>query len=160
MNTPNLLDAIRVAKENEKNAYEKYADAARDLVNPIARQLFGQLSEFEKFHLEKLTALEKSFQETGKFILYEGKAFPLPPVFEIKAAEEPNKKSVMQIISEARELEKQAEETYASIANKCPDQEGKGMFNKLSSEERMHYKILSEAYWSLNQTGSWKWSRP
>lgn len=36
-----LLDAIRVAKENERTASESYANAARELLNPIARELFG-----------------------------------------------------------------------------------------------------------------------
>jgi rubrerythrin len=160
VNTTNLLDAIQVVKENEKNATEKYAEAAKGLVNPLARELFVQLSEFERFHLAKLTALEKSLQESGKYIQYKGRTFPLPPVFEIKAAEEPDKKSVMKIVSEAMELEKQAQETYASLAGECPDQEGMDMFNKLSSEEKIHLKILSEAYWSLNDSGTWKWSRP
>jgi rubrerythrin len=156
----NLMDAIRAVKENERMASEKYADAARNLANPLARELFGHLSEFEKFHLEKLIALEKSLQMNGKYIQYEGLAFPLPPVFEIKAAEDPDKKSAMHIISEARDLEKQAERTYASMAEQCPDKQGKEMFSKLSGEENIHFKILSEAYWSLNDTGKWKWSHP
>ena len=92
MVTSNLMDAIRVAKENERNASAKYAGAAENLHNPLATELFIQLSGFEKFHFEKLVALEKSLQENGEFIHYEGKEFPLPPVFEIKAAEEPDKK--------------------------------------------------------------------
>ena len=159
MVTSNLMDAIHVVKENERIASESYADAAKNLSNPIAKELFKYLSEFEKFHLEKITALEKSLQETGDFIHYEGKEFPLPPVFEIKAAKEPNKKSAMGIVTEARELETQAQEAYASLAAQCPDQQGKEMFNKLSDEEHKHYLILSEAYWSLNNTGEWKWSR-
>jgi rubrerythrin len=156
----NLLDAIRVVKENERMASEKYAGAAKNLVNPLARELFGHLSEFERFHLEKLTALEKSLQDSGDYILYEGREFPLPPLFDIKAAEEPDKKSAMQIISEARDLEKQAEKTYASLAAECPDQKGRDMFARLSKEENNHYRLLNEAFWSLNETGTWKWTRP
>jgi rubrerythrin len=160
MASSNLLDAIRVVKENERIASESYSNAAKNLSNPFAKELFEHLSEFEKFHLEKLTALEKSLQETGNFIHYEGKVFPLPPIFEIKAAEEPNKKSAMTIISEARTLEQQAQKAYASLAAECPDQQGKEMFNQLSDEEHKHFLLLSEAYWSLNDTGKWKWSRP
>lgn len=160
MTGSNLLDAIRIAKNNEKLATESYANAAKNLQNPVARNLFEHLSKFEKFHYEKLTALERSLQESGKYILYEGREFPLPPVFEVKAAEEPDKKSVMQIISEARDLEIIAERAYASLAAECPDQQGKEMFTKLSNEEHIHYKILSDAYWSLNDTGKLKWSLP
>ena len=99
MSTPNLLDAIRVVKENEMRASESYGDAAKKIRHPIGKNLFEQLSEFEQFHYERLTALEKSLEQKGGFINYEGKEFPLPPIFEIKAAEEPNTKSIMTIIS-------------------------------------------------------------
>ena len=160
MVTPTLMDAIRVAKENERIASESYAGAAENLNNPLAKELFTQLSKFEKFHLEKLTALEKSLQESGEFIQYEGKEFPLPPVFEIKAAKEPDKKSAMHVLTEARELESQMQKAYASLAAQVPDGRGKDMFNKLAEEEHKHYLILTEAWWSMNDTGEWKWTRP
>jgi len=160
MPAPTLLDAIHAAKENERIASEHYAAAARNLSNPLARELFEQLSEFEKYHLEKLAALEQSLQESGNFIAYEGRDFPLPPVFEVKAAIDPERKSSIQIVSEAKELEKQAQAAYASLAEQCQDPQGRGMFTTLAEEERKHFLILSEAYWSLNHTGEWKWSRP
>ncbi len=156
----NLNDAIRVVKENEKIAMDSYAKAATQITNPFGRKLFEQLSEFEKFHYDKLTALEKSLQESGLYIQYEGKDFPLPPAFEILAAQEPQKKSVMHIITDALKLEKQAQDAYASLAIKVPDQAGHDMFIKLSDEEHTHFLILSDAYWSLNNTGAWNWSRP
>ncbi len=156
MNTPSLLDAIRVVKENERIASERYADAAKTLVH-MGKELFMQLSEFEKFHYERIAALEKSLEEKGDFINYEGKEFPLPPVFEIKAAKEPNKKSIMQIITEAMELEEQSEKAYAKLAAQITDPKGHEMFIRLSEEEHNQYRILMKAYWSLNQTGVWKW---
>lgn len=155
MVSANLMDAIRVVKENERIASESYLKSSKNLTNPLAKELFEKLSKFERFHLEKITALEKSLLETGKFIQYEGKEFPLPPVFEIKAANEPGRKSVMQIVSEAKELELKAEQTYASLADEITDQQGKDMFKKLSAEEHNHYAILSKAFWSLNKTGKW-----
>jgi rubrerythrin len=160
MVTSTLMDAIRVAKENEKVASESYDGAAKKLTNPLARELFVQLSQFEKYHLEKLTALEKSLQENGEFIQYEGQEFPLPPVFEIKAAKEPDKKSAMQVVTEARELETQMQKAYTSLATLAPDGLGKDMFNKLAEEEHKHFLILTDAWWSMNDTGEWKWTRP
>ena len=118
------------------------------------------MSEFEKFHYDRLAALEKSLEEKGDFINYEGKEFILPPILEIKFAEEPDQKSVVQIISEAMKLESQAEKAYTDLAAQLTDPRGHQMFIKLAEEERKHYDILSEAYWSLNQTGVWKWSQP
>ena len=160
MRTPNLLDAIRVVKENERIASESYAGAAQNISSPMGKKLFEQLSEFEKFHYEKLTILEKSLGEKGDFINYEGKEFPLPPKLEIKAAEEPGPKSVMKIISEAMDLEKQAEKAYADLAAQLTDPQGHKMFSRLSEEEHTHYLILSNAYWTLTNLGVWTWSRP
>jgi rubrerythrin len=160
MKIPSLLDAIRVVKENERIATKSYADAAQEIRHSMGRDLFEQLSKFEAYHYAQLTALEKSLEETGEFIDYQGKEFPLPPTFDIVAAEEPNKKSLMQIITEARELERQSEKAYAKLADKLTDPQGHEMFRKLAEEEHSHYLILNEAFWSLNNLGVWKWSRP
>lgn len=160
MVTPSLLDAIRVAKDNERIASESYRDAAQEIQHSVGKQLFLELSDFEQFHLEKLTALERSLIETGKFIDYEGKEFPLPPLFEVKAAVEPAKKSLMTIITQAIGLEETAKKTYADLAEEIDDPQGKEMFKKLSSEEYNHYRILVEAYWTVSNFGVWKWVRP
>jgi rubrerythrin len=154
-----MLDAIRVVKENERRAVESYANAAQK-TNTGGKKLFEQLSEFEKFHYDQLSALEKSLEEKGDFINYEGKKFILPPILELKFTEEPYNKSLLQIISEAMKLEKQAEKAYADLAAQLTDPLGHKMFIKLSAEEHEHYDILSDAFWSLNQTGVWKRSRP
>ena len=159
MNTPNLLDAVRIVKENERLAVESYANAAKK-INSLGKKLFEQLSEFEKYHYERLTALEISLEESGQFINYQGKELILPPRLEIKFAEEPDHKSLMEIISEARKLERKAEKAYADLAAQLEDPQGHEMFVRLSEEEHKHFEILSEAFWSLNQTGAWKYSSP
>jgi rubrerythrin len=159
MTTTTLLDAIRVVKENEKIASERYADAANKIQNSMGCMLFAELSSFEKYHLQKLTALEKSILDSGNFISYEGRAFPLPPKFDINSAEDPEKKSVMRIITEAIELERTSEKAYTDLAAQVSDPYGHRMFLRLSEEEHNHYRILTEAYWTLNDLGIWKWTR-
>jgi rubrerythrin len=159
MNTPTLIDAIRIAKENERLASESYANAAKK-INTLGKKLFEQLSEFEKFHYDQLTALEKSLQKKGGFINYEGKEFVLPPILEIKFTDVTDHKSLLDIMDEAMKVEKQAEKAYADLAAQLTDPLGHKMFIKLAQEERKHYEILGKAFWSLNQTGVWKWSRP
>jgi rubrerythrin len=156
MSTPSLLDAIRIVKENERLAAESYANAARRM-DSIGNKLFEQLSEFEQYHYVKLSELEKSLEERGDFINYEGKEFVLPPRLEVKFTRELGRISLLQIITEAQKIEKQAQNTYAELAPQMPDSRGRDMFLRLSEEEHKHYNILSEAYESLNQTGIWKW---
>ncbi len=160
MNTTNLLEAIRVAKENERIASESYANAAKIKSFSMGKELFEQLSKFEKFHYDRIAALEKSLEKKGDYIDYEGKEFSLPPTFEIKAAEEPNQKSVIQIIFEAMDLERTMQNAYADLAAQITDPKGHKMFRRLSEEEHNHLIILSEAYWSLNNFGVWKGPRP
>ena len=160
MNKPSLLDAIRVVKDNERIASLAYKEAGERLNNPSAKQLFEELAKFEQFHFEQLTALETSLEETGEYINYEGKEFPTPPVFEIKAALEPNMKSVMKIITEAIELEKEAEKVYADLALQSEDKQGYEMFRRISAEENIHWRILLNAYWTLTNLGTWTWSQP
>jgi rubrerythrin len=160
MSTPSLLDAVRVVKENEKTATNSYAEAARKIDNQLGKTLFEELSKFEAYHFEMLTALEKSLVESGKFIKYKGREFPQPPVLEVKAAQEPNSKSLMGIISQAIDLEKQAEKAYADLANQVADPQGYEMFAKLSEEEHKHFRLLTDAFWTLSNFGEWKYVRP
>jgi rubrerythrin len=160
MRKSSLIKALRVVKENERLASESYAAAAEKINHPAGKDLLQQLSEFENFHFERISALEKSLEEDGEYIDYYGRELPLPATFEIKAAQEPNHKSLMKIITEARALEKETELAYADLAIQIKDPQGHEMFNKLSEEERIHFRILSDAYWNLSNLGVWKWSRP
>jgi len=160
MSNSNLLDAIRVVKENEMLAFTSYSYAVQQINDSLGKMLFEQLAEFEKFHYEQLTSLVISLEKKDDFIEYEGKEFPLPPVFEIKAAQEPGTKSIISIVSEAIGLEKQAEKAYADLAGQITDPKGHQMFRRLSEEEHKHFRLLTDAYWSLNNLGVWKWSYP
>lgn len=104
-------------------AVESYANAAKK-INTLGKKLFEQLSEFEQLHYERLVALEKSLEEKGNFIHYEGKEFVLPPKLEIKFAEEPERKSIVQIISEAMKIELQAKKAYIDLAAQLTDPQG------------------------------------
>lgn len=157
MTTPGLLDSIRAVKENERIASASYLAASEEINNPIGKQIFLELSKFENYHFEILSNLEKSIEDSGQFIDYEEREFPLPPTFEIKASEDPKNKSVITIISQAIELEKLAEKVYGEMAARISDPRGHRMFSRLAEEEHQHYKILREAYWTVTNLGTWKW---
>jgi len=159
MDTPNLINAIRIAKESEMIAADLYTSAAK-LIVTLGKVIFEQLSEFEIFHYDLLTALEKSLREKGEFIQYDGKVMILPPVIIIRLADVPEHKSMLQIISEAMGFEQQAEKIYADLAAQVTHPQGHKLFTRLASDERHHYDILKDAFWSLNQTGKWEWSHP
>lgn len=158
MKTSNPLTVICIVKENISRASEIYAKTATK-INTFGKKLFEQLSEFEKFHYDQLSTLEKSLEDEAKFISSGGKEFVLPTILGKKFPEEPDRKSRVQIISEAMQLEKQAEREFAKVAAQIPDSQGQKLFVRFSNEERKHYNILMEAFWSVNETGDWNWSR-
>lgn len=160
MSTPSLLDAVRIVKENERIASTKYAEASQKLIQSKCKVLFEQLANFEQYHFEKLSALEASLEKSGGFIPYEGRELVLPPVFEIKAAEEPERKPLMGIISEALDLEEQSQKAYTELAKRITDPFGREMFKRLAEEEGHHFKTLSEVYWTLTNLGTWQYSKP
>ncbi len=151
-----LADAIRIAKENEKTAADFYANAAKTSRNSMAKKLFDQLTEFEKIHYERLTALEESLSQKGVFISYAGTDFTLPPNLVIRMPELPDRPSVMKIITEAADLETRAENGYNALAEQTTNSQGHDMFLKLAEEEHKHYRILKDVYWTLNNLGEWK----
>ena len=154
----NLLDAIRIAMEAEQKAADFYADAVQETANPLGRELFEQLAEFESHHYRKLAALEKSLRDEGAFIGYEGKELHVPALGEADGFEEAHRASVMGIISAALDVEREAEKRYAALAKRSTDPAGRSMFKRLSEEEHTHYRVLNDAYWSLNDHGVWAWS--
>ena len=157
MGNTSLLDAISVVKENERLALTKYAESVNKVNNPICKNLFEELSKFETYHFERLSALEKSLQETGEFIDYQGREFPLPPILEIKVVDAPEQKSAMDIISGAMDLEKEASRAYADLSGQIDDPRGHAMFERLAHEERLHYQALAKVYDHLNTFGTMKW---
>jgi rubrerythrin len=152
-----LLDAIKIAMEAEKKAATFYADAAQR-TETLGRGLLEQLAEFERHHYAILAKLEQSLREQGAFIGYEGRELTVPAPSEAQTTKEPDKMSMMGIITTALEIEKEAEKRYTALAEQTTDPAGQSMFRRLAQEENKHHKILKNAYVSLNNHGVWAWT--
>jgi rubrerythrin len=153
-----LLDAIKIAMEAENKAAAFYADAAQK-TETLGRGLLEQLAEFERHHYAILAKLEQSLRDQGAFIDYEGKELAFPAPSEAQTTAEPNKMSMMGIITTALEIETEAEKRYTALAEQTGDPAGQSMFRRLAQEENKHYKILRDAYVSLNDRGVWVWPK-
>ena len=153
-----LLDAVRIAKEAERKAEAYYAKAAHDIINPFGHRLLTQLSEFERIHYERLAALEQSLQDQGAFVEYPEANPTMAAPIEAGSAAEKAPKSAMGVLTMALEIERKAEERYADLAEQTEDPDGREMFTRLATEEHQHYRILRNAYRSLNNRGVWDWS--
>jgi len=159
-----LTDALQIAVEAERQSVVFYKDAAGKAANTALQQLFNRLAGFEQHHYDMVTKLAASLQKQGKFIVYEGYSVPIPAQSEIKVSARGAeiaagaKASLMEVLTVAQDLEVQASKRYISLAGMTPDVDGKGMFQRLAKEEQNHLRLLTEAYWNLNDYGIWKWS--
>ncbi|MBN1979830.1 MAG: ferritin family protein [Anaerolineae bacterium] len=149
-----MLDAIKIAMEAEKQASAFYADAAQK-TETIGRKLLEQRADFERHHYDILAELEQSLHNRGAFIGYEGRELAVPAPSEAQTTAEPDKMSMMGIITTALEIETEAEKRYTALAGQTSDPDGKAMFKKLAEEEHKHHAVLSKAYWSLSDHGTW-----
>jgi rubrerythrin len=152
-----LLDAIKIAMEAEKKAAAFYADAAQK-TETLGRGLLEQLATFERHHYAILAKLEQSLRDQGAFIGYKGEDMTLSAPSEVQTTAEPDKMSMMGIITTALKIEEEAEKRYNALAEQTSDPAGQSMFRRLALEENKHHKILKGAYGSLNNHGTWVWS--
>ncbi|HHS97598.1 MAG TPA: hypothetical protein ENK08_06815 [Chloroflexi bacterium] len=152
-----LLEALQIAKEAEQKAEASYVDAAAKAGNSLGRMLFEQLAEFERYHYRWLVALEESLREKGAFVEYEPREWASSPPGEVKGLDEPNRMSLVEIVQAAMEFEWDAEKRYVALSKEVTDPLGKAMFERLAAEERKHYQVLENAFWSLNNHGVWVW---
>jgi len=163
MDTKNLglSEAIDMAIEAELKARKFYQDAAKKVSNPRGQNLLKQLADFEKNHYDKLNDLKKSLKKEGKFIEYKGTQFApfkIRVKSEVDGVIETHKEDAVNIISLAINAEKKAYELYKKMADDTKDPQGKSMFLKLSEEETLHRRILSDEFYQLsNEGGVWTW---
>ena len=159
-----LAHAVQLAAEAEKQSRDFYRDAAQKAGNEAIQRLFNGLADFEQHHYDKVVELTLSLQKKGKFLFYEGYSLPIPAQSEIDMSKGAGdalgatKVSMMDVLTLAQNVEKQADKRYTALAGQTSDPDGKAMFQQLAKEEQRHLKLLTEAYWNLNDHGVLKWS--
>ena len=152
------IEAIKVAMEAEKDAYQAYSKAAKKTINPKGRDMFQQLSEFEMNHYQKLKELLKSVQEKGEWILYEGTSLKKKTI-SLKTQKPKGQEQLtdMDALRIAIREEKKSRAYYRSMAELTKDPLGRDMYKRLANEEALHEKLLNDQYYSLHNTGLWSW---
>jgi rubrerythrin len=154
-----LLEAIDMAMEAEVNARDFYQNAIGKVSDERGKDLLQQLADFEQGHFNKLSELKGSLRESGKFIEYGGIEFrkKVFKVTEVEGQIEPNKQEILDVLRLAIDLENNAREAYMGLSTKVDDPTGKEMFRKLAREEDMHWRILNDEFYQINNRGVWTW---
>jgi rubrerythrin len=145
-------------KKKEDEAAKFYTDAEMRTTSPMGKRLFDQLALFEKHHYFRLSELEKNLREQENFIKYERHEIPSSPRIEFSGGVGSELPGILKIIQQALKKEQEAEKLYLKLADETVDPDGHYMFDRLSEEEHLHFHILKDAYWSLNNTGVWEWT--
>jgi rubrerythrin len=159
-----LVDAIQIALEAEKKSVAAYSDAAEKAPHGVLQRLFNDLAEFEQLHYDKVAELAESLRKKGKYIVYEASTISIPAQSEVQFstaeadALTAKKTSLMDVLTMAQNIEKNANKRYAALAEQTDDPDGKAMFQRLSKEEKGHLQLLTEVYWNLNDLGVLAWS--
>jgi rubrerythrin len=146
-----VSEAIRLAKEAEHRASILYGHAAQEATNPMVRRLFEQLSQFEDIHYRKMLELEESLRDKGVYIQYEGTGeLPVPAPGEVNRIPGIKRTSAVKALKQAMNVETEAENRYAALAEQTTDPDGRKLFEQFAREERNHYLVLENAYYELS----------
>ena len=156
-----LIAAIEIAMEAEMKANKFYLDAKAKTANPSGKNLLQQLADFEKNHYDMLEKLRTSLAGDGGYIDYEGTDFSdykKEAASEVEGSIEDKMDEVVKILEMAIDAESKAAQRYRQLAEETSDPKGKEMFKKLSEEETLHRRILSDEFYQLsNKGGIWMW---
>ena len=158
MDDKGILKAIQTALDAERAARLFYLKAADKTSNAQGRALLLELADFEAHHEKKLMELAKSLS-AAKYIHYDSKELLYP-----KAEGGPNSQAeahpqeMAEILGMAMDAEKKAEERYQRLAEATEDPQGKAMFERFAQEEALHYRILSDEFYTLSNEGLWVWA--
>ena len=154
--TFDMLGAVDLAMEAERQARDLYSRGADVAEHPRGRELFLQLADFEQNHLDYLKRLHDSLTASGQYISYGGTS---PRAYGSQTGgengTESGKHEVLEILNTAIEAEREAQDRYAGLADQTTDPSGKEMFLKLSAEEGTHLRILNDEYFNIANQGSW-----
>ncbi|MHC5038718.1 MAG: ferritin family protein [Planctomycetota bacterium] len=156
-----ILAAIDTAMVAERKAKQFYLGAVEKASSERGKDLLRQLALFEEGHFEKLADLKASLEETGQYIRYDGTDFgmitsELPG--ELDEGREANLDDMLDVLRMAIDSETEACQRYRKMAKNTMNPQGKEMFLKLSQEETLHRRILSDEFYHLsNKGGLWSW---
>jgi len=150
------MNAIEIAIKMEKDAINFYKESAERIKSPMGKRMFLAITEDEKRHLEMLSQLFKGLNITVKDV---------SPIQNIKTIFEEMKEEVLERIEVtedelgafkiAMQMEKEGAEFYKKRASEARTEKEKLLFDKLVQEEEEHYKIFSNTYSFLSDTGNW-----
>lgn len=151
MDNKDLEAIIKMAIENEVDAYQFYSAAAQKMKDASARDLFIELAEEEQKHCEILSNLDLSSLRkipTDKLPDFDLSAEVDKPVLSIDM-------TFVDAIALAMKNEEEAMVLYAGLAAASDNPEEQKLFKSLSDMEKGHKARLEEIYSNAAYAEMW-----
>lgn len=150
------MKSIEIALKMETDAVKFYTEASEKVSHPVGKKMFLTIAEDEKNHIKMIEELLKGLALTIK---------ESNPIKTVKTIFEDMKDKMMERIKAqtddleafriAMEMEKKGIEFYKKVQQEVNTEKEKKLFERLIFEEEQHYKIFSETYNFLKDTGNW-----
>jgi rubrerythrin len=150
------MNAIETATKMETEAIKFYREAAEKTSHPTGKGMFLSIVEDEKRHLLMLSDLLKGIDL---------KIQDVSPLKNIKTVFEEKKGQMMQRIAAsedeleafkvAMDMEREGKEFYLKYGPTLSTETERRLFETLAREEEEHFRVFSNTYHFLKDTGNW-----
>lgn len=156
-----LIQSLIEAYLNEKGTMDFYADAAVKALNPEAKKMFGELSQWEHKHMDFIGFLYQSIQEDKDVIGFDrfSRKTGAPyteagiPVKELEAKLERHEfVDDMGALILALEIEGKAYSLYSRLAKSALDSNARVVFEEMVGQEAKHIEYLKRLKIKLGET--------
>ena len=154
------MNALELAMKMETDSIKFYTEAAEKTKYPAGKKMFQTITEDEKRHLEMIAQIIKGLNITIKDV---SPMKRVKTVFESMKGEMMKKAAATSDELEAFKIAMQMEQEGAAFYKKslgaAKTEKERALFERLIEEERQHYRIFSNTYQFLSDTGNWfMWS--
>ncbi len=140
VSTASVKELLGFAVRSEIDSNKTYSDLAERVKNPLLKEKFQWLAYEENKHKEVLEKLFDALFSGEKLVVPEQMATEL-----IKHIEVTPSSGLVDILYQAMESEKSAEDFYARLASRVDEPQSK-VLKYLSKVENSHYMMLMSEY--------------
>lgn len=160
MGTSDLLKALKLAYEAEKEGLRSYLKFAKQTKVSSGKNMFVQLASDEVDHMELIENMISNLSEgqtVEKVEVPKGRLSAFMPDQKDTSLQPVEKGEIgdQEALKIALSHEQKAIDFYNSEAAKDYSQEVKDFFKKLASVEEKHYQIINAELDFINEDGFW-----
>jgi rubrerythrin len=152
-----MMNAIKLGIKTETDAIVFYRQAAGKTSHPFGKKMFLSIAEDEQQHLDDLKCIMEGLDLKVREVL--------SPLKHIETAFEAHKNDLVsgigattdeiEVLSIAMGMEKESADLYRGLLNDVQSPKEKALFEHLIRAEEQHFRIFSNTYSFLTDTGNW-----